>query len=203
MYQGGALAAESIAGILAKNGKDIRDFRSILDFGCGCGRVLRHWARLDAVVHGCDFNSRSIQWCRRNLAFAKLRVNNLEPPLPYIDEQFDLVYALSVFTHLPEPLLLAWMREMRRILRIGGFLIVSTHGETYLGELTLNQQTELLAGRVVVKDQASAGTNRCGVYMSEGYVRKRLADGFRFVDFLPQGARGNPMQDLVLLQKPS
>lgn len=203
LLQGGALAAESIADILVRNGTHIRDFGSILDFGCGCGRVIRHWAELETAIHGCDYSRESAQWCRRNLTFARFDVNALEPPLPYGDGQFDLVYALSVFTHLPEPLCFAWMREMKRVLRTGGYLIISTHGEPYLDELTSDQQAQFRSGRAVVRDQEAAGTNRCGVYVSEEYLRTHLADGFRVVDFMPQGAKGNPLQDLVLLQKTS
>jgi 2-polyprenyl-3-methyl-5-hydroxy-6-metoxy-1,4-benzoquinol methylase len=200
-FQGGALAAESITGVLAENGADIRQFSSILDFGCGCGRVIRQWAGLDAAIHGCDYNRKSIDWCRRHLTFARFDINALEPPLPYDNEQFDLVYALSVFTHLPEPLLFAWMRELQRVLSRGGFLIVSTHGDAYLSDLTPDQQAQFHSGRAVVKDHESAGTNRCGVYVSEAYVCQHLADGFQLMDFLPQGAKGNPPQDLVLFQK--
>jgi 2-polyprenyl-3-methyl-5-hydroxy-6-metoxy-1,4-benzoquinol methylase len=201
LFQGGTLAAESITGVLARHGTDIRHVRSILDFGCGCGRVVRHWAGLNAAVHGCDYNRTSIAWCQRHLTFATFEPNGLEPPLPYGDEQFELVYALSVFTHLPEPLCFAWMREMERLVTTGGFLIVSTHGDACLGALTVDQQAQFRAGRAVVKDQESAGTNRCGVYASEEYIRTRLAGSFHVVDFLPQGARGNPPQDLVLMQK--
>jgi SAM-dependent methyltransferase len=203
LFHGGSLAAESVTGILDKNGVDIRACRTILDFGCGCGRVLRQWAGLDARIHGCDYNRRCVEWCRRNLPFASVDVNELTPPLRYDDGQFDLVYALSVFTHLPEPLLFAWMREMKRIVTPGRFLIVSTHGESYLGELTPEQRAQFQSRRAVVKDQNAAGTNRCGVYLSEGYVRERLTDGFSVVDFVPRGATGNPVQDLVLLHRNS
>ena len=200
LLHGGALAADSISNILAKNGIDIRGFGSILDFGCGCGRVMRRWSTLDAALHGCDYNRKSIAWCRQHLPFARFEVNELNPPLPYADGLFDLVYALSVFTHLPESSLVAWMREMGRVLKPGGSLIISTHGEACLGGLTDEQRLQFRAGQAVVKDQDAAGTNRCGVYVSEQYVRTRMTNGFRFVDFLPQGARGNPPQDLVLLR---
>lgn len=200
-FQSGALAAEGISEVLEKNGISIRDFQSILDFGCGCGRVVRHWAGLEAKVHGCDYNRNAVKWCRRNLRFARFEVNALHPPLPYRDEQFDLVYALSVFTHLPEPLLLPWMRELARVLRIGGFLIVTTHGTAYVGDLTIAEQNQFHSGRPVVKNENAAGTNRCGVYFSEEYLRNGFAGGFRVVEFIPQGARGNPNQDLALLQK--
>jgi 2-polyprenyl-3-methyl-5-hydroxy-6-metoxy-1,4-benzoquinol methylase len=201
LFRGGALAADSIRGILARNGCDVGDVRCLLDFGCGCGRVLRHWAGLRAAIHGSDYNSRSIAWCRDHLTFADCQVNGLKPPLSYGDGQFDLIYALSVFTHLPEPLMDAWMREMERVLSPDGFLVISTHGEAYLGDLTSDQQAQFHAGLAVVKDHESAGTNRCGVYISEAYIRTHLAARLHVVDFVPQGARGNPVQDLVLLRK--
>jgi hypothetical protein len=95
------------------------------------------------------------------------------------------------------------MREMDRIVMPGGFLILSTHGEACIGPLGTEQQRRFRSGEAVVKDEASAGTNRCGVYLPEEYVRTRLAGPFRLVDFRPQGARGNPPQDLALFQKPS
>jgi SAM-dependent methyltransferase len=201
LFEGGRLAAGSIAGILAKNGVELRRLGSLLDFGCGCGRVIRQWAGLGPALHGSDYNRAAIAWCQRHLPCASFTVNGLSPPLPYHDGQFDFVYALSVFTHLPEPLLVSWLSEMRRVLKAGGWLVLSTHGESYLGELNPDEQMHFRAGRLVVKFADDAGTNRCGVYASEAYIRRRCSDGFRVVDFVPQGAKGNPVQDLVLLQK--
>ena len=200
-FDGGALAADSIRDTLRRNGVEIGRLESLLDLGCGCGRVVRQWATLPGRVHGCDYNPRVVAWCRRQLPFARFEVNALTPPLPYDREQFDLVYALSVFTHLPEPLLAPWMQELARVLRPGGFLILTTHGESYLDELTPEEQREFHAARPVVRYEADAGTNRCGVYCSEQFVRERLATGFRVIDYVPQGARGNPRQDLTLLQR--
>ena len=200
LLEGGALARDAINDILARNGKSIGEFTSILDFGCGCGRVIRQWANLSASLCGCDYNPKSIQWCRKNLPFASFEVNRLDPPLPYADRQFDLVYALSVFTHLPEPSMFAWLREMNRVLKPGGLLIISTHGERCVSDLTADQREQFDAGHAVVRDPAAVGTNRCGVYFSEHYIRAKMTAGFRLVDFLLQGAKGNPPQDLVLLQ---
>ena len=200
-FDGGALAAESITSILAPQGVDIRRIRSILDFGCGCGRVIRHWAGLPGSIHGCDYNRLSARWCRRHLPFAEFAVNELRPPLPYEDGHFDVVYALSVFTHLPEPLLFDWLSDLRRVLSPNGWLIASIHGEAYFHDLSREQQREFRAGRLVVRAADAAGTNRCGVYFSESYVRHHFSDGFRLVDFVPRGAKGNPLQDLVLLQR--
>ncbi|MGH2437113.1 MAG: class I SAM-dependent methyltransferase, partial [bacterium] len=200
-FHSGALAAESIGDVLERNRIDIRNLRSILDFGCGYGRVVRQWAGLQADVHGCDYNPRSVRWCRRTLPFAAFETNALQPPLPYRNDSFDLVYALSVFTHLPAPLLRPWMGEMARVLKPGGFLVITTHGEAYFDELTADEQHQFRSALPVVKGEDAAGTNRCGVYFSEQYIRNGFSRGFRVVDFVPRGAKGNPHQDLVLLQK--
>jgi SAM-dependent methyltransferase len=202
MLEGGRRAADSIAAILARNGIAMREVQRLLDFGCGCGRVIRHWHDLPADVHGCDYNATAIRWCQRHLPFATFACNGLAPPLPYGDGRFDLVYALSVFTHLPEPLLFDWMREMERVLAPGGLLVASTHGDACLGALDAAEQAAFRAGQAVVKDEPSAGTNRCGVYVSEEYVRSRMAEGFEVLDVVLQGARGNPPQDLTLFRKP-
>ena len=55
--ESGRLAADSIRHSLQKNGVNISDIRAILDFGCGCGRVLRFWRDLAGVeLHGTDYN---------------------------------------------------------------------------------------------------------------------------------------------------
>ena len=198
--QSGQAAADSIREMLAANGIPIGQIGSLLDFGCGCGRVVRHWAGIRARIHGCDYNPDLVDWCRQGLPFARFDANTLAPPLPYADASFDLVYALSVFTHLPRTLQQRWIAELRRVLRPAGHLIVSTHGEAYLDRLTPVERDRFRTGRLVVHHEEEAGTNRCGVFFSEHYLRHQFAPGFVLRDLVPRGARGNPPQDLVLLQ---
>ena len=97
----GRLAAESIGETLERAGTGIEAMTSILDFGCGCGRVVRHWSRFDVRVSGSDLSGAAIDWCRENLPFARFETNGLSPPLAFAHDSFDLAYALSVLTHLP------------------------------------------------------------------------------------------------------
>lgn len=198
--QSGRAGADSIRAQLARHDTPVSDARTILDFGCGCGRVLRHWADLSAEVHGCDYNPVLIRWCRQKLPFAQFETNGLEPPLPYPTASFDLIYALSVFTHLPEPLHSRWVVELARVLRPGGHLVISTHGEAYLDTLSASEQDRFHAGDLVVRDADAAGSNRCGVFFSEAYLRRHLAPRFLLREHVTRGARGNPPQDLSLLQ---
>ena len=103
-YGGGGRA--QYRGVLETLPEDF-DFegKRILDFGCGAGRVLRHFMQRPEPLElwGCDVHAPSIEWIQENLsppihAFA----NDTLPPLALDDGSIDLVYALSVFTHLAE-----------------------------------------------------------------------------------------------------
>jgi SAM-dependent methyltransferase len=201
-FESGAAASSSLLELLGRNGVDLAVAAPILDFGCGCGRVIRRWHDLGVELHGTDVNPRLVEWCRGSLPFARFAVNGLEPPLAYADETFGLVYAFSVFTHMPAELEAAWIAELRRVLRPGGHLVVSTHGAAYLDRLGEAERVAFLAGRTVVRRGAVAGSNWCTTFHPEQAVRERLARGFDVVDFVPEGAKGNPVQDVTVLRKP-
>jgi SAM-dependent methyltransferase len=175
---------------------------SILDFGCGCGRVTRYWADHPGAVVGSDFDARAIKWCRRNLPFASFECNRLAPPLPFSDATFDLVYALSVFTHFTAELQLAWRDELRRVLRPGGHLLITTHGASIARRLESHEQSEFERGELVVRWKNAAGSNLCSAYHPEQYLRQTLSRGFDLLEFEPEGAPGHPRQDLAVLRKP-
>ena len=174
---------------------------SVLDFGCGCGRVTRYWSDFEGAVSGSDVNAKAIEWCRDNLGFASFERNTLAPPLDFDAESFDLVYALSVFTHLTAELQLAWRDEMLRVLRPGGLLLVTTHGRSYVPRLDAGERAQFERGELVVRWGDVPGTNLCSAYHPEPYLHDTFAQGFAFLELEPEGARGNPTQDLVLLRK--
>jgi SAM-dependent methyltransferase len=200
--EGGRLAAGSIRESLGRHGASLDGLSALLDFGCGCGRVLRNWATLDgALVAGSDMNADAADWCRRNLPFAEVATNGLRPPLAFDDERFGLVYALSVFTHLPEELQRPWALELVRVLAPGGLLLLSTHGTAYADRLDAAERARFESGELVVRWPEAAGTNLCAAYHPPQYL-PRLAHGLQQLEFVPEGARGNPHQDLSLFRKP-
>lgn len=199
---GGELAARAITQTLERHGIALRAFDAILDFGCGCGRVVRQWADLQGpVIHGTDYNPDMIRWCRANLPFARFHLNGLDRGIPVEAECFDFIYSLSVFTHLSEELQHFWIKELSRVLRPGGFLFVTLHGDIYLPQLTSDQQQAYRAGRLVVQKSDREGSNDCATFHPPEYVRSSFARGFEIVDFTPCGALGNPQQDVYLLRK--
>src|SRR5262245_8358901 len=194
--------ASLIRGLLREDGTSVEDLDALLDWGCGCGRVLRQWAALPSTrVAGCDIDARMIDWCARNLPFADVAVTGMSPPLHYGGEEFDLVYAFSVFTHLTETLQHEWIAECRRVLRPGGYLLISTLGEHYasLDRLTSSELESFKNGKVVVLYERSAGTSLCSAYHPPQYVRERLGAGFDYVSFRPAADAGR--HDLHLFRK--
>jgi len=198
--QSGKAGAVTVLDTLESNGIRIAGGDSVLDFGCGCGRVIRHLNHL-SVLHGTDYNRKAIEWSTAHLKFAQFATNELAPPLRYQDGQFSLVYAFSVLTHLPEDVQIRWMNEFHRIIRQGGYLIISTHGEFYFNQLNSNEQQDFRSGRLVLRSDGPPGSNRYCAYHPNSYVAQRLAHGFQIVQFVPEGAKGNPNQDLYLLKR--
>lgn len=198
----GRRGAESTTEIVERNGVRVADLRSILDFGCGCGRVIRHLKSLKTPrLCGSDYNPALIEWSRRNLPFAEFETNGLRPPLNYADEAFDLVYSLSVFTHLTEDLQTQWIKELWRVIGPGGYLLITTHGESYLNVMLPEERERFSAGQLITRSESHAGTNTCATFHPPVYVHKTFTNGFDVIDFVPEGARGNPHQDVFLLRK--
>jgi SAM-dependent methyltransferase len=123
----------NVAGLtaaLAKAGWRLEDVRRVLDFGCGCGRTLQSFPRVPGQeVHGCDVNEPAVRWAREHIPWARFEHTGFQPPLPYPDDRFDLVFAVSVFTHLSEQSQHEWLAELARVTRPGGVALLSILGE--------------------------------------------------------------------------
>ena len=200
----GKMGQEAISEMMERHHIRISEMTAVLDFGCGVGRVLRHFAHITGPqYHGTDYNPALIQWAKQNLKFASFKVNKFMDRLDYADGQFDLVYALSVFTHLTEEQGLFWIKELTRVTKPGGCLYITTHGKKhYWPHVGLDDRPRFRRGELVVYSTEKAGQNECAAFHPKRYVRKVLARGLKVIDYQSQGARGNPLQDAWLIQKP-
>jgi 2-polyprenyl-3-methyl-5-hydroxy-6-metoxy-1,4-benzoquinol methylase len=200
--QSGRMAADSMKYALRRNKLYLEDFKAILDFGCGCGRVIRWLSSLNGPrIYGVDYNQDLIKWCQRHLGnYGEFQTNYLLPPVDFPENKFDLIYALSVLTHLTEEYQRSWMNEFARLLSPGGILILTLHGKSRINILDQADQLRFLAGELVVTREKMAGTNECAAYHPEAYVHKSLSHGFEILDFIEIGARDS-CQDIYLLRK--
>ncbi|HEV7279893.1 MAG TPA: class I SAM-dependent methyltransferase [Pirellulaceae bacterium] len=102
----------------------------VLDWGVGHGRVARHIGRFsEASVSGIDIDADNIAWAARQLPALSVSVGPLMPPTSYADDQFSLIYGISVMTHLERSVQEAWLEEIKRILRPGGIALLTFAGD--------------------------------------------------------------------------
>jgi SAM-dependent methyltransferase len=126
-FSGGHIAAHMIKGIVDQFPSLPRPF-SFLDFASGYGRVSRHLKNVipDALVTACDIHPAAVEFIRSiNIpAVPSARVPEEFDP----ERGFDVICAISFFTHLPRETWGRWLRSVCRFLKSGGVLIFTTHG---------------------------------------------------------------------------
>lgn len=160
----------------------------VLEWGCGPGRIIRH---LPAVlgagnsVYGCDYNSETIRWCQKSLAGIDFSVNQLNPPLAFPSDQFDLVYAISVFTHLSEATGLNWIEELYRVLKPGGILLVTLKGDSYYDRLLPAEKAAYDSVGIVARGNVTEGRKMYATFHNPSYVREKLLTRFRILNHIP------------------
>jgi SAM-dependent methyltransferase len=152
-------------------------------------------------LFGTDYNPAGPDWGRKNLPGVSFAANQLTPPLPYPDRKFDLVYAVSVFTHFPRGLQRAWIEEMHRVIEPGGILMLTLSGEGDFARLTQRERELFRKGELVEIDPGYAGTNMCSAYHPEEFVRSNWGDLFQTRKVYKEGALGSPRQDLYVLER--
>jgi SAM-dependent methyltransferase len=110
------------------------DGRTILDFGCGYGRIIRlmYYYCSPARIWGLDPWEKSIELCRADGVLGQLAVSDYLPTaLPVGDARFDLIYAFSVFTHLSERTATLALTTLRRYVARGGLFVITIRPKEY------------------------------------------------------------------------
>lgn len=116
--------------------KPLSEFSSILDFGCGCGRLARMFKGHAGYIAGCDIDYRHIKWCNEALEHMETKLSSVRPPIPFSDGEFEAVISISIFTHLNENSQVQFLQELARVCRPDGLLFLTTHGSRALERAT-------------------------------------------------------------------
>lgn len=183
---------------------DLAGCGSVLDFGCGCGRVIRHFdGRGVRQVTGVDIDPEAIAWCRGHLGrVAEFHVTGHAPPLPFSADSFDLVFVVSVFTHLPEEMQFAWLGELRRVIRPGGLLIASVHAPELLpADLAESRASLLRDGFLYIAGGGTPGLPDFyqNAWHTRDYLEREWARFLQPLHYRPRAI--NNHQDAVVCRK--
>jgi 2-polyprenyl-3-methyl-5-hydroxy-6-metoxy-1,4-benzoquinol methylase len=102
----------------------VRSGERVLDVGCGEGRFAAELVRAGARVVGIDVAEEPLRRARAREEQLDLRIVDGDGPWELEDASFDVVWAGEVIEHVADTA--AWLSEVRRVLRSGGSLLVST-----------------------------------------------------------------------------
>jgi ubiquinone/menaquinone biosynthesis C-methylase UbiE len=138
--QSGKSISASLNKTIEEHFGKFRNDLKVLDFGCGCGRVLINLsASKDAIFSGVDVDKSAISYLENILPDVKLAKTQFNPPLPFANEQFDCVYSISIWSHLAFEDQSKWLLEIKRIVKNDGLILISTQGYTFLNRRRENQ----------------------------------------------------------------
>ncbi len=101
------------------------EFDSLLDIGCGDGRFLRDLAEHypGKKLSGIDISEKALTLARQ--MNPGLHFKQCDILASSMDSQWDIITLLEVIEHIPPKSLPDFMREISRLLRPGGHLIIT------------------------------------------------------------------------------
>lgn len=141
-------------------GRGLND-RTILDFGCGYGRILRlmYYYSSPARIWGLDPWEKSIELCRADAVLGQLAVSDYLPTaIPVGDVIFDFIYSFSVFTHLSERAATLALATLRRYAARDALFVITIRPKEYWDRL----DPAAAAGTLIDRDELVAQHERSG-----------------------------------------
>ena len=127
-----AFTKTMVAGYTELTGKDLKN-SVVLDYGCGWGRLIRLLYKYvpHDNIYGVDPWDRSIDLCKQYGVKAKLAICDYVPDTLPFENQFDLIFAFSVFTHLSEKTAKTVLSTLRKYIRDDGILVITIRPKKY------------------------------------------------------------------------
>lgn len=193
--------------LLERFGRPMSSFESILDWGCGAGRLTRYLTMLAPEVTGADIDADNIQACRQILQKGRFVHVGLRPPCSLPADAFDLVLGVSVLTHLDREMESEWLAELNRLTRPGALLLLSVQGlaQMALYDAPTSQKIDMHQRGFVdqginsqLKDVVADQEYYRNILHSPDYIMTHWSRFFDVLDII-EGMAGN--QDLVILRR--
>ncbi|WP_164548646.1 methyltransferase domain-containing protein [Mesorhizobium sp. M7D.F.Ca.US.005.01.1.1] len=122
-FENGAANAQQVRDLMTSLG--LASDARVLEFANGYGRVTRHLKDLNFVA--CDIHPEAVSFCADVLGVKSIASASV-PEDWKPEERFDFIFAISLWSHLPDGLFQRWLSSVCAALNPGGYLMFSTHG---------------------------------------------------------------------------
>jgi SAM-dependent methyltransferase len=101
----------------------------ILDFASGFGRVARHMEQIapHSQVNASDIHPDACAFINKELGIMAHQ-SSMVPEDLYVGRNYDFIYVMSLFSHLPAKTFTRWIVALLGSLKPGGHLLFTTHG---------------------------------------------------------------------------
>ena len=182
---------------------------TILDFACGPGRIAVELKKLvpSCRLYGSDIDGEAIAWAQGHLVgLGVFTTNEATPPTNYASNTFDVIYSISFFTHLDETSQNLWLAELARILKPGGTLLTTIHGDFARASCTPDELKELDRHGIAFRMDRKGKFKLDGLpdfyqttFHTQAYVARVWSGFFEVVEHIDGGLGQH--QDLVLLKR--
>ena len=183
----------------------IQNAKSFLDFGSGYGRVTRFLPFAlgkDIEVFTSEVKSEAIAFNENELGFKGIHHGSQAESFP-TDQHFDVIFAGSIFSHLPEKMLEEWLTKLAEVLSPNGLLLFTTHNTTLDSSLagkdfhyTTNSEDAVLD---MVSDHLSDTSEYGTTYISDRKITHLMGD--LHLSFETKRKAFGNLQDLIIAQK--
>jgi ubiquinone/menaquinone biosynthesis C-methylase UbiE len=108
---------------------------SVLDFGCGWGRITRTFLSVTPAnnITGADVRPDAVEMARTLAPTISFTLMDPRPPaMMFQNGSFNLVVGYSVFSHLSEDVAQSWINEFGRIVAPSGMVCITTRSRAHL-----------------------------------------------------------------------
>ncbi len=124
--------------LLERADRPLLKIDSVLEFAAGFGRFTRHLVKaMPGRVTCSDVMPGSVDFLREQFEVNAFQSSH-DPKDIIADNRYELVFVLSMFTHLPPEMWVPWLQVLRDLVKPGGLLVFSVHNEDIVREGGLN-----------------------------------------------------------------
>ncbi|OGW46084.1 MAG: hypothetical protein A2Y66_00495 [Nitrospirae bacterium RBG_13_41_22] len=128
-FQDGFKSAQKLRGLLSDFCGSSKSRIQLLEFASGYGCVTRHFSNVfpEVDVTSCDIHVKAVNFIKDVIGKSAI-LSDAVPEKLITPEKYDVIFALSFFSHMPRVTWGRWLNVLMSKLKGGGCLLFTTHG---------------------------------------------------------------------------